>query len=96
MKDHCHENLTLAQLAEHCQMSVSNMKRIFHLYSDVGLSKYYTTLKMRYAMELLDNGMPINQVAETLHFSDTAYFYTVFKRETRKTPSQYRNRKLQP
>ena len=94
MKDHCHENLSLEQLAQHCQMSVSNMKRIFHLYSDVGLSKYYTTLKIRYAMELLDNGMSINQVAETLHFSDAAYFYTVFKRETHKTPTQYRNRKL--
>ena len=96
MKDHCHESLSLSDLAEYCQMSVSNMKRVFHMYSGVGVAKYFMTLKMRYAMELLDKATPTNQVAEALDFPDAAYFYTVFKRETGMTPSQYRSRKTRP
>jgi len=96
MKENCRNNLSLAELAQLCQMSVSNMKRVFHLYSGVGVAKYFMTLKIRYAMELLDKGNSAVQVAEALHFPDAAYFYTVFKRETHMTPMQYRNRKSQP
>ena len=93
MKTNCHKNLTQTDLAELCQMSVSNMKRVFHQYSDVGIAKYFLTLRMRYAMELLENGTPANQVAEILNFPDPPYFYTVFKRETGVTPTQYRKQK---
>ena len=93
MQNHRQENLSLEELAQLCQMSVSNMKRIFGKYSDVGVAKFFLTLRMRYAMELLEQGIPANQVAQMLQFSDTAYFYTVFKRETGTTPSQYRRQK---
>lgn len=93
MQNHCRENLSLEELARHCQMSVSNMKRVFGKYSDVGVAKFYLTLRMRYAMELLEQGTPAKQVAQMLHFADTAYFYTVFKRETGLTPSRFRKQK---
>ena len=93
MQNHRQENLSLEELARLCQMSVSNMKRIFGKYSDVGIAKFFLTLRMRYAMELLEQGISANQVAQMLQFSDTAYFYTVFKRETGITPSQYRKQK---
>lgn len=93
MKENCHKNLSLDNLADLCQMSTSNMKRIFRLYSDVGIAKYFLTLKIRSAMQLLESGKPAIQVADTLHFSDTAYFYTVFKRETGMTPAEFINQK---
>lgn len=96
MQANLKENLSLPQLAEKCQLSVSNMKRIFSRYSDVGIAKYYLTLRLRYAMELLENGMPASRVAEALQFNDSAYFYTVFKREIGITPMQYRKNKSQP
>lgn len=89
MKKNCECSLSLEKLAELCQMSVSNLKRIFALYSDVAPAKYFLTLKLRRAMQLLENGMPANQVAEQLDFSGTNYFYTVFKREIGMTPQQY-------
>ena len=95
MKSNCHRNLSLDELAQLCQMSVSNLKRVFRQYSDMGIAKYFLTLRMRYAMELLEKGTPANQVAEILNFPDTAYFYTVFKRETGITPAQYRRQKQQ-
>ena len=50
--------------------------------------------KMRQAMEHLENGVPASQVAELLDFSEINYFYTVFKRETGMTPTQYRKSRL--
>lgn len=93
MQNNRNKNLSVSEIAELCQMSVSNMKRIFAMYSDVGIAKYFLTLRIRYAMELLEKGMSITAIAETLNFSDPAYLYTVFKRETGVTPSQYRKQK---
>ncbi len=95
MQENCYKNLSLPQLAQLCQLSVSNMKRIFQKYSDVGIAKYFMTLRIRSAMELLEQGTPANHVAEILNFSDIPYFYTVFRRETGMTPAQYRKKKQQ-
>ena len=90
MQQNCHLNLSIGEIAALCEMSISNLKRLFHQYSDVGIAKYFLKLKVRRAMELLDSDMPANQVASELNFPDVAYFYTVFKRETGVTPTQYR------
>lgn len=90
MKENCHRSLSLQELAQKCGLSVSNMKRIFGRFSDMGIAKYFLSLKMRRAMELLESGLPASQVAEMLDFSEINYFYTVFKRETGMTPTQYK------
>lgn len=90
MKENCHRSLCLEQLAQLCEMSVSNMKRIFGRFSDVGVAKYFLSLKIRRAKELLEQEIPASQVAEMLDYSEINYFYTVFKRETGMTPTQYK------
>lgn len=90
MKENCHRSLSLTELARLCELSVSNMKRIFSCFSDVGVAKFFLSLRIRRAMELLDQGIPISEVADILDFQETSYFYTVFKRETGMTPTQYR------
>lgn len=93
MKENCHRMLSVEELAALCEMSVSNMKRIFACYSDLGVAKFFMSLKMRRAMELLDEGTAAKEVADLLDFEETSYFYTVFKRETGMTPTQYRKRR---
>lgn len=90
MKQNCDRTLSVEDLAQLCNLGVSNMKRIFACFSDVGIAKYFLSLKVRRAMELLDEGMPASKVAEALDFSEISYFYTVFKRETGMTPTQYK------
>lgn len=92
MKDNCETALTVGDLASLCNMSISNMKRIFGIFSDKGIAKYYQTIKMRRAMELLDEGVSAKNVADRLAFSEINYFYTVFKRETGKTVAEYRRK----
>lgn len=89
MKENCDKALSVEALAQICDMSVSNMKRVFSLFSDIGVAKYFLTLKMCLAMELLDEGKFASHVALELGYSEPSYFYTVFKRETGMTPKQY-------
>ena len=91
MKQNCQRMLSLQELAELCGLSVSNMKRIFAQYSDVGVAKYFLSLKMRRAMQLLREGLPVSEVAEQLEFAETGYFSAVFKRETGMTPTAYKH-----
>lgn len=90
MKANCHRRLSLQELARKCDLSVSNMKRIFRRFSDVSIAKYFLLLKMRRAMELLEGDLSASQVAQMLDFAEISYFYTVFKRETGMTPIQYK------
>lgn len=92
MKENCDRMLSVAEIAQLCALSASNMKRIFARFSDVGVAKYFMSLKMRRAKELLDAGMTVKEVAAFLHFEEINYFYTVFKRENGMTPTQYRRK----
>ncbi len=90
MKQNLKEKLSVNQIAGLCNMSVSNMKRVFALYSDIGIAKYFLNLKIRKARELLAAGKTVPEAAEILGFDEVSYFYKVFKRETGITPAQYR------
>ncbi len=89
MKEHCTEWLNVDDIAALCHMSPSNMKRIFSLYCDIGVSKYFLTLKLKKACKMLLNGMSIVEVSSALGFCSVNYFHTVFKREIGVTPSNY-------
>ncbi len=89
MKEHCEEWLNITDIAALCHMSPSNVKRIFSLYCDMGISKYFLTLKLRRACEMLTEGVSISEVSNALGFCSVNYFHTVFKREIGVTPSKY-------
>ena len=88
MKNNCDKSLSVGDIAKQLNMSVSNLKRVFTLYSDMGIAKYFLNLRIRRAKELLNDGLPPCDVAEKLGFKPN-YFYTVFKREVGITPNKY-------
>ncbi len=89
MQKHSSEWLNVNDIAALCHMSPSNMKRIFSLYCDIGISKYFLNLKLRKACKMLLDGMSIVEVSTSLNFCSVNYFHTVFKREIGVTPSNY-------
>lgn len=93
MQEHLNENLSVPEIAELSRMSVSNMKRIFSMYSDKGIAKHYLKLKLRKAAELLADGRSSVYISDELCFSSPSYFNTVFKREFGTTPAKYRKTK---
>lgn len=85
----CDKALTVEEIARLCHFSVSNLKRIFHMYSDIGVMKYFTSIKLRRAMQMLRDGEPIVKISDELGFSSPNYFHAVFKKETGMTPKEY-------
>ena len=88
MKNNCDKSLSVNDIARLLNMSASNVKRVFALYSDIGIAKYFLNLRIRRSKELLQEGLSPYEVAEKLGFKPN-YFYTVFKREVGITPNKY-------
>lgn len=93
MSEHCEENFSVDDIARECNIGVSNMKRVFKMYSDTSVAKYFLGLKLRRACELISNGFTTAEIADKLGFSSTAYFHTVFKREMGISPASFRKSK---
>lgn len=93
MSEHCEENFSVDDIARECNIGVSNMKRVFKMYSDTSVAKYFLGLKLRRACELISSGFTTAEIADKLGFSSTAYFHTVFKREMGISPASFRKSK---
>lgn len=87
---HLREPLSAAEIAGLCNISLSALKKIFTRYAGMGVSRYFTEMKMRYAAEQLQAGMRVGEVAATLGYFDQNYFSTVFRRVMGAPPGTYR------
>lgn len=83
------KHLTVKDIARLCNMSDSNVKKVFHMYSDVGVMAYFNNLKLIEAKKMLLQGMPVGTVSSTLGFSSHDYFTVFFKSKTGMSPKQY-------
>ena len=90
MFTNCEKKLSVDDIAKLCNMSRSNLKRIFSKYNNVGIAKYLLTLKIKRAAEMLSDGCSSKEITEKLNFSSSHYFQTAFKREIGITPNEYR------
>lgn len=86
-------NISVDGLAKECNISTSQLKRIFSKYTGIGIHEYFLQLKILYAKKLLANGMSVTEVAERMSFSSQNYFSVVFKRKVGISPQQYKNKK---
>lgn len=73
-----------------------NAKYISHLFKEkmgVGYSEYLRSLRIKYAISLLNNGIDsVKNVALLSGFSDPLYFSTVFKKTVGVAPKDYLRR----
>ena len=90
MQDHLSENLQAGEIARLSRMSLSKLKKIFTSYAGMGVSRYFTEMKMRKAAELLRAGARVGEAAAALGFSDQNYFSTVFHRIMGVPPGKYK------
>lgn len=88
MNENISENISVSDIAENLNMSVSGLKRLFNKYAGMSVHKYFLTLKIKTATIMLKNGTPVGEVADSLGFSSQAYFSATYKRETGNNPSQ--------
>lgn len=84
--------ITVADISKHCLVSESTLKRIFNKYAGISVHRYFLSLKLKAAAQLLKTGKNVTEVTELLNFSSQSYFSFCFKRETGKSPSQLRTK----
>lgn len=83
-----HRQPTVSEVAHYCNLSDASLKRLFEKYAGIGVHKYLTKLKIKAAMELLEEKESVANVAEKLGFTSQSYFSKAFKRETGMNPSE--------
>ena len=88
MNDHLSRQLGISDIAAFCNTSEATLKRIFTRFSGMGVHRYFLTLKIQAATDLLRQGNSVTETAEKLGFSSQAYFSATYKRETGLNPSQ--------
>lgn len=90
MEENAKEQISLPQLAEHLNISVSYLKKVFAKYTGLGVHKYFLKIKMIRACEMLKKGESVCVIADTLNFSSHNYFSSVFKREIGVSPIKFK------
>ena len=88
MNDHLYKQLGISDIAAFCNTSEATLKRLFSRFAGMGVHRYFLTLKMQAATDLLKQGNSVTETAEKLGFSSQAYFSATYKRETGLNPSQ--------
>jgi len=90
LEEHLYDKITISEIAEICNVSPATIKNCFMEYAGCGVHKYFLNIKIRTAIEMLKNGMTVNEVSDTLQFANPNYFSYVFKRETGICASSYK------
>lgn len=90
LEKHVDQNLDIPEIARLCNMSEVNLKQTFSKYAGMGVKSYFNRLKINAAIPMIQTGMTVQEVSDSLGFSSPNYFSTVFKRITGHMPSYYR------
>jgi len=79
-------------LASQLNISYSWFRRMFRHYSGMPPRKFHQQIRINKAKELLTNrNLSVKNISHKLGFESEYYFMVLFKKITKKTPSQWRN-----
>lgn len=87
------EKVTLNKIADAGKISISNCNVIFKKYLKESPIKYLLNYRLMKSTELLvENALPITEVAFEVGFSNPSYFIDAFKKAYGLTPNEYRKK----
>lgn len=85
------KNISINSIADKLNYTPNYISYVFKQKFSENISDYIMGLKISKAKELLlDTNNKIHDISETLGFSNTSYFCSVFKKQTSSTPKEYR------
>ena len=90
MNSNINKQISITDVAAHCQVSLSGIKRYFLKFTGIGVHRYFLKLKINAAAESIKNGSTITEAAYKFGFPSQSYFSVAFKRETGISPTEYK------
>ncbi len=87
MRENITANPMVDEIARHCDISTSTLKRIFAEYAGMSVHNYFLEMKLNEATKLLRAGKSVCDVAEVLGFSSQSYFSNLYKKKRNIQPS---------
>jgi len=89
IQENFRQELSVEELAESIDMSVSYFRRLFHEAYGYSPMQYIMNLRIENARDLLLSGeVNVTEAARLSGFEDIYYFSTLFKRKTGSTPTE--------
>lgn len=93
IESHCHEKLTLQDLAERCFYTPTYFSRLFKETYSMTLTDYITKARIDKSLELLKNSQfSVDEICYQVGFSDKTRFYKHFRELVGDTPAEYRKK----
>lgn len=89
LKANLNRSLTIKDVAQLANMSESNVKKVFSMYTNQGIMAYFNELKIIEAQRLLKQGLSVYEVSKALGFAEQNYFSNVFKKATGYSPKNW-------
>lgn len=91
IKEHFCEKISLEQVAEHVHLSKSYLSRIFKEEMNYNFTSYVNKIRIEKSKRyLLNDKLPLTDIAMLCGFDDQSYFTKVFKKTIGVSPGQYR------
>lgn len=91
LKDHFRELDAIGQAVERAGIPERTFKRRFKAATGVSLIEYVQNLRVEEGKRLLESGdLPVEEISESVGYSDASFFRRLFKRLVGLTPSSYR------
>ncbi|HEY5584212.1 MAG TPA: response regulator [Ruminiclostridium sp.] len=90
---HYSETISLEDVSNKFNFSISYISKIFKKYKGVSFLQYLITFRINKAKQLMESQLKleIKDISEIVGYTDQHYFSRIFKNVTGKTPSGYRN-----
>ena len=93
MARYCEKNWTVQKMCQACGKSRPTLFREFKKFYGITPVQYLTNQRIRKACALLkESNMPMEAVAAACGFASGTYFSTIFRKNIKSTPLQYRKK----
>ena len=93
MRSHLQEKLTVKELAEAANLSVSRFSHLFSEETGMSPMAYFRMEKIENAREMLkDSEYTVYEIATILGFSSESHFIRAFREQLNVTPGEYRRK----
>lgn len=92
MNENVYSSIEPEQIAERLNISYSWFRKIFKSYTGYAPAQYIQELKINRAKLLLtETNHTVKEIAYQLNYNSPEHFFSIFKRKTKLTPTDYRN-----